>query len=269
MTNATRVWRLIVEEQPNDGVWNMALDRAIQLERLEGHVLPTFRLYSWVRPTVTLGKFQKLSGLDFDACDEGGIDVVRRFTGGRGVLHDDEVTYSVVASLDDGVPRGTSASYRMLCGGLVAAYNRLGVAASLTARSRGTADSAACYLHATQADLSLGAAKLSGSAQVWAGDSVLQHGSFVISRDIRREARVFGLDEEGAQRLSEQTATLGDAGCVLSRERVTAAAVEGMAEGLGITFEAGDITPRERSRALTLMEEVMVTRGADDSAGKA
>ncbi len=85
--------------------------------------------------------------------------MVRRPTGGRGVLHDDEVTYSVVAGVDDGIPRGTSASYDVLCGGLASAYSRLGVDAALTARPRGSSDSAACYLHATRADLSLGTAE--------------------------------------------------------------------------------------------------------------
>ncbi len=81
----------------------------------------------------------------------------------------------------------------MLCGGLVEAYRELGVEAALTARPRGDGSSAACYLHATAADLSLGALKLSGSAQVWHGSTVLQHGSFIVSRDVDREARVFGL----------------------------------------------------------------------------
>ena len=177
-------WRLLIDDGPNEGAWNMALDRAVQLAHEEGEAPPTLRLYEWQRPTVTLGRFQAADSIDREFCSASGIDVVRRPTGGRGVLHADEVTYSIVAGLRDGVPRGTSASYRMLCGGLAEAYRLLGVDAALTARPRGSRSSAACYLHATAADLSLGARKLSGSAQVWFHDSVLQHGSFTISRDI-------------------------------------------------------------------------------------
>ncbi|MDP2401547.1 MAG: hypothetical protein Q8M66_06170, partial [Actinomycetota bacterium] len=157
------VWRLLVDE-PADGVWNMAVDRAIQLERATGLVPATLRLYGWSRPTVTLGRFQDVAGLDEAACMRHGVDMIRRATGGRGVLHDDEVTYSVIAALDDGVPRGVAASYRYLGAGLVATYRNLGVEADLTARPRDDSRSSACYLHATGADLSVGVAKLSGSA---------------------------------------------------------------------------------------------------------
>ena len=134
----------------------MALDRAVQLAHHAGDSPPTLRLYEWTRPTVTLGRFQDAGQIDGEFCSAHGIDVVRRQTGGRGVLHDDEVTYSIVAGVADGIPRGTSGSYATLCGGLAEAYARLGVDAALTARSRGSRDSAACYLHATRADLSLG-----------------------------------------------------------------------------------------------------------------
>ncbi len=150
------VWRLLVQG-PVDGALNMALDRAIQVCREQGSAPPTLRLYRWARPTVSLGRFQALETIDAQYCARGGIDVVRRFTGGRGVLHDDEVTYSAVCGLDDGVPRGVAASYRYLCAALVQAYRALGVDAELTERDRGHAETGACYLQTTRADLSAAA----------------------------------------------------------------------------------------------------------------
>lgn len=224
----------------------MAFDRAVQLAREEGSAPATLRLYRWERPTVTLGRFQPIEGVDLDACAELGLDVVRRYTGGRGVLHDDELTYSIVAGVADGVPRGVAASYRYLCGGLAAAYGLLGVDAQLTARARGDRTSPACYLHATSADLSLGALKLSGSAQVWYGDTVLQHGSFTVTRDVEREARVFRLARDEAVHLAEQTATLEDAiGARPSPESLVDAVVRGIADSLGVTFEEGTYSERE------------------------
>ncbi|NTW27812.1 MAG: lipoate--protein ligase family protein [Coriobacteriia bacterium] len=253
----TPIWRLLIDEQPMDGAWNMALDRSIQLERQAGRVPPTLRLYGWLRPTITLGRFQDAAGVDRDECRLAGVDVVRRFTGGRGVLHDDEVTYSMVAAVDDGIPQGTAVSYRLLCGVLVEAYKILGVAAALTARSRGESASAACYLHATQADLSLGAQKLSGSAQVWSGDTVLQHGSFVISRNVDLESRLFRLDSEAATALAAQTVTIEQArGDRPSHANITSAVADGLRSALGVHAEAGTLTQSEIELAHSLLPEV-------------
>jgi len=254
--DVTATWRLIIDDGPASGAWNMALDRAVQLAREAGEVPPTLRLYRWERPTVTAGRFQSIDGIDLAECSAEGIDVVRRFTGGRGVLHDDELTYSIIAALSDGIPRGTSASYRMLCGGLVEAYRELGVEAALTPRPRGDGSSAACYLHATAADLSLGAMKLSGSAQVWSGSTVLQHGSFTLTRDVDREARVFRLAEHDAQRLAEETATIADS---LSErptdDQLEAGVTAGVARGLGVRLERGTLSEAEIGRAQELLGE--------------
>jgi lipoate-protein ligase A len=256
----TPTWRLLIDDGPADGAWNMALDRAVQFARQEGSALPTVRLYEWIRPTVSLGRFQDTGSIDVAFCSAGGIDMVRRHTGGRGVLHDDEVTYSVVAGVDDGIPRGTRASYELLCGGLAAAYHRLGVDACLTSRPRGSRDSAACYLHATHADLSLGVRKLSGSAQVWLQDTVLQHGSFILSRDITREASVFRLTAEERERLDHETVTLDSAlGARPSRDEVRAAIAHGFAESLGVILEPGEPSAAEFEMATRLHHEMLVT----------
>lgn len=255
-------WRLIIDDAC-DAAENMARDRALQESRESGEAPPTLRLYRWARPTVTLGRFQPATDVEGDACDRYGVDVVRRFTGGRGVLHDDELTYAVVAATDDGIPRGVAASYRMLSEVLAAAYRRLGVAeAEVVEHDAARARTAACYLATTRADLALGAAKLSGSAQVWHGATVLQHGSFVISRDVAREAAVFGLDEQAIEQLSAQAATLHS---VLGRSpsigEIADAVVAAFSAGMGIIFEtATDLTPAEKRRVDLLREAVTVDR---------
>ncbi len=251
-------WRLIVDDGPAEGAWNMALDRAIQLSRDSGESPPTLRLYQWVRPTVTLGRFQKGSTVDSSYCESHGIDMVRRFTGGRGVLHANELTYSLVCGAEDGIPRGVAASYRVLCTGLAEAYRLLGVDALLTATARGDRTSAACYLHATAADLSIGARKLSGSAQVWSGDTVLQHGSFTVARDVVKESRVFRLNEDASALLALRTATLSDLVTpVPTIERISAAVVEGISTSLGVNFEPGNPTTAEIALAVSLLPLVM------------
>jgi lipoate-protein ligase A len=252
------IWRLIIDG-PVPGAMNMALDRAVLEHHALGIAPPTLRLYRWEVPTASLGRFQDLEQVDLAACARRGFDVVRRPTGGRGVLHDDELTYSVVAGIASGIPRGVAASYRHLSAALAAAYALLGVPAHVTARSRGEKGAGACYLHATPADLSLGAAKLSGSAQVWKDDAVLQHGCFVISRDVDAEAEVFRLDDLRRSALDETTATLAGAlGAAPSVDAIAGAVAEAVERVLGVTLEPGSFTDDERALATTMVDAHVV-----------
>lgn len=247
-------WRLLLDG-PASGAWNMAVDRALLASRAAGGP-PTLRLYRWERPTASLGRFQPEADADSRACTRFGVEVVRRATGGRGVLHDDELTYSVTAAEADGLPRGVAASYRHLGAALVAAYRRLGVPAELTAGHRGARGSSACYLAATQADLSLAGSKLSGSAQVWADGACLQHGSFVVTRDVPREAAVFRLDAQAAAALASSAVTIGEAtGRRPADEELVAAVVEGFSEALGIELAPATATADELAMALRLEAE--------------
>lgn len=250
-------WRLIIDGRL-DGALNMALDRAGQMARQQGLVPPTLRLYGWARPTVTLGRFQDVADVDQDVARSAGVDIVRRATGGRGVLHDDEVTYSVVAAIDDGVPEGVAASYRHLAGALAAAYGLLGVSAGLT-DGRVSGGSAACYLTSAGADLSVAGRKLSGSAQVWSGGTVLQHGSFVRSRDADLEARLFRLDGEGRGKLESATITLSSAvdGDAPSVDRIAESIIEGFRTTLGIEVVHGEWSAYEAGLAAGLVSGKM------------
>lgn len=245
-------WRLIVDG-PCDGVWNMAVDGALLRSRAAGGP-PTLRLYRWRAPTVSLGRFQSAADVDRDACVRLGVDVVRRATGGRGVLHDDELTYGVTVCEADGVPRGVGASYRHLGAALLAAYAGLGVPAEFTASHRGVKGSAACYLAATQADLSLAGAKLSGSAQVWSGGACLQHGSFIVTRDVAREASVFRLAQHAAEALARDAVTIEG---VLSRrpgpEQLEDAVVRGFSDALGVRLDLATLTTAEEDDAIRLL----------------
>ncbi|HEY5433140.1 MAG TPA: hypothetical protein VIL06_07015 [Coriobacteriia bacterium] len=251
----TPVWRLIIDG-PVQGAMNMALDRTVLDLHALGGAPPMLRLYRWEVPTVSIGRFQPVEQVDLEACARRGFDVVRRPTGGRGVLHDDELTYSIVAGTRDGVPRGVAASYRHLSAALAEAYALLGVAAQVTARSRGEKGTGACYLHATPADLSLGAAKLSGSAQVWKDDAVLQHGCFVISRDVAAEGEVFRLDAARRSALDTTTATLeGALGSAPSIEVIAEAVAAAVERVLGVTLDPGSFSDEERDLAAARVAE--------------
>jgi lipoate-protein ligase A len=234
----------------------MGVDQAIQEARAAERVPPTLRLYRFAPPSVTVGHFQDVDDIDLDACLSRGFDVARRPTGGRAVLHRDEVTYALVSATGDGTPRGVAASYRHLCGMLVEAYGRLGGQAALVARDRGDAGSPACYLHATRADLAWGAAKLSGSAQVWKEGVCLQHGSVVQSWDAGIDAAVFGLDKRQSRALADGFASLEEILGERPRdETVRDALIAGAESALGMEFGRAALTTWEWERAEALARE--------------
>jgi lipoate-protein ligase A len=242
-------WRLIVDGAES-GAHNMALDRALLAGRAAGTSPPTLRLYRWKRATLSLGRFQDVSAVDLSEARVRGVDVVRRPTGGRAVLHDDELTYSVVASTTDGVPRGIVGSYRFFASALVAAYRDLGVETQVANATRGQSGSASCYLASTQADLVAGACKLSGSAQVWEHGAVLQHGSFVVSRDVELEAVLLRLTAKQEALLAASTRTLADImGSRPPIAQVEEAVVIGFESALGITLEPGTFSDVELEAA--------------------
>lgn len=131
-------WRLIVDGAACASV-NMAVDESILLAHARGLTAPAVRFYQWSPPAVSVGVFQDVqSEVDLEACRRLGIDVVRRPTGRRAVLHLHEVTYSVVAR-QTLLPGGVLEVYRRLAGGLLEGVRRLGAEARMEPGGRGDA----------------------------------------------------------------------------------------------------------------------------------
>ena len=131
-------WRLI-ESGFADGATNMAVDEAISGAVTRGDQPPTLRLYGWEPPAVSLGYHQALdSGIDRDAAIERGYGIVRRPTGGRAILHADELTYSFCIR-QDAIKGGhsTMQSYREISRGIIAGLELLGADVSLGADQDG------------------------------------------------------------------------------------------------------------------------------------
>jgi lipoate-protein ligase A len=187
-------WRLI-DSGPGPGAWNLALDEAIFDAVRARRSPPTLRLYGWEAPTLSLGYAQDPArDLDLAACAAAGVDVVRRATGGRAVLHDREVTYSV--AVPAGTPlfgAGVDAAYRAVAAGLLAGLRLLGVDAALAPAARGGAREPrhpGCFATASRHEILAGGRKLVGSAQRRSGGAFLQHGSLLIAGHGERLARL-------------------------------------------------------------------------------
>lgn len=196
-------WRLL-RSAPQSGAMNMAIDDALLQMVSTGRSLPILRLYRWYPPALTLGYSQSIdAGVDLSACRKEGIDVVRRTTGGRAVLHDYEVTYAVVAP--SGPPFGNTVpeSYRIIAGVLREALARMGISAELVpGRSHGRQERAVCFTAPAQYELLVDGCKVAGCAQKRLGGTFLQHGSLPLDIDLEQLSRILpgGTGESAEER---------------------------------------------------------------------
>jgi lipoate-protein ligase A len=255
-------WRLVVQGEA-DGATNMAMDEAILDAVIEGASPPTLRFYAWSPPCLSLGRNQPLTDVDLAACRAGGVDVVRRPTGGRAILHCDELTYS--ATLLQGDPRaegGVVESYRRLSAGLLTGLQVLSVAAVATvpAVEQRTATSdltAVCFEIPSDYEITVKGRKLLGSAQ-WRGrGGVLQHGTLPLHGDLARILDYLTLSgaerEEQRSCVRERAITLEEAlGYPPSFARVARALAGGFAHALNLTLLPGALSDRERGLATEL-----------------
>jgi lipoate-protein ligase A len=244
-------WRLILDP-PRDGALNMAVDETLLEETAVGRSLPTLRLYAWEPPTLSLGFAQKVTDADRRALHRLGWGLVRRPTGGRAILHTDELTYSVTAPESHPLLRGgVLESYRRLSLGLLAGLRLLGVDARADSggRSRG-AGNPVCFEVSSKYEISVDWKKLIGSAQARRLGGVLQHGALPLRGDLSRILQVLSNPDSTAERIRRRAVTLAG---LLGREVPWAEAAEavarGFAETFGIEFGRGDLSEEEKTRA--------------------
>ncbi|MDE0027427.1 MAG: hypothetical protein OXP69_23700 [Spirochaetaceae bacterium] len=199
-----RAFRLLLDPK-RPGAHNMAVDEAL-LRCMTPDGAPVLRLYGFAPACVSLGRFQAAGDVGDDAARvSDGVDLVRRPTGGRAVLHDDEVTYAVVLGRHHLQPFTKRAAYRASAALLLRLLGALGVRGAVH-----TGDSAApaadadpdCYRATGEYEITAGAKKLVGSAQITTRDAALQHGSIPLSTSYARIARYLrgrgSAHEEGA-----------------------------------------------------------------------
>lgn len=197
-----RPWRLRIDPALS-GETNMRIDMEI-LQALEdlGSAETYIRFYGWDRPTVSIGKHQILErAVDLASCRRRGVPVVRRPTGGRAVLHDDEVTYAVISS-DSTIfpPDCLSATYRKISEALATGLQRLGVEAELfrgdSPVKRGRDFQFPCFVAPSRSELLTSGRKLAGSAQRRLRTCFLQHGSIPLKVDYPLMSEVLGVPEK-------------------------------------------------------------------------
>jgi len=249
-------WRLL-SHGPARGADNMAIDEAIGRAVAAGLVPPTLRFYAWSPPCVSLGRHQSLLVVDASCCARLGYDIVRRPTGGRAILHTDELTYSVVAPATHPLMAGQVLdAYLRLAQGLVAGLRLLGIPATTApGLSRSQRDlSPACFEVPSAYEIVVNGRKLLGSAQSRRAGVVLQHGSLPLVGDLTRLITCLAGDEaekEALRRSLLQHATTVEQvlGRPVSFEEARDALSAGFQMALNIELQPGELTPAEREWA--------------------
>lgn len=257
------MWRLLITE-PASGAWNMAVDEAVARCTADGLSPTTLRFYQWQPGAVSLGRHQPLADIDRDRVERQGFGLVRRPTGGRAILHIDELTYSIAGRTEDESLQGAVLdSYNRLSEGLVLGLRRLGLnAAKAPATNRAGPDvSPVCFEVPSAYELVVGRHKVMGSAQSRRGGYVLQHGSLPLHGDITRLVDVLAVAEESERQalrriLHERAATVE----TLLGRRVTfweaaTVLIDGLSSALDIDLEEGELSAEELELARRLQNE--------------
>jgi lipoyl(octanoyl) transferase len=241
-------WHLILDAEPLKGSFNMAVDEFL-FRSLVGGLRTCVRFYQWERPTASLGYSQKTENvIDLEFCRRNGIDVVRRITGGKLVLHHREITYSVCSS-DTGTFTGTLAgSYKLISLALARGLHRMGLEASLAEKSPPfyAKGDLPCFSHPARDEIEVNGKKIAGSAQKRIGTKFLQHGSIPLAHDEDLLKAVSRLGENPAEiRMTSLSEALGrpvDFGWAVSR------LVEGFEDFFGVRFDALKMMGADKKR---------------------
>jgi lipoyl(octanoyl) transferase len=253
------IWRFI-DSGNSSPSFNMALDEALLDWHSQGKIPPVIRFYGWDPPTLSIGYFQKVEKeIDMDAVKEHNLGFVRRPTGGRGVLHEHELTYSVIVSEEHPkMPKMVTEAYRVISEGILNGFHHLGLEAYFaipkTLEERDSLKnprSAVCFDAPSWYELVVEGRKVAGSAQTRQKGVILQHGSILLDLD---EEKLFSLFKYPNERVKERmkksfkdkAVAIND----ISPRRITLeeakdAFYKGFAEGLNIELEPYQLSDEE------------------------
>ncbi len=254
-------WRLLDDPEPKPGAWNMALDeilfRAAEAGRTDG---PVLRLYAWSPACFSIGFHQVIEETcDQAFCTRAGYDVVRRSTGGKAVLHDDEVTYAIVGRHDQPpfAGLGLGETYGLIAGGLANALASLGLDVVLSERTAAVnpRGGAPCFLVPSESEITVGGRKVVGSAQRRGARAFLQHGAVPLHLDYRALALASRQPEASIPAYHAAFAGVAGLNPAVTREALRKALVEGFRRTFPGAWEDRPPDEAEASAAQVLARE--------------
>lgn len=265
----TETWNFI-NTGSHDPYYNMAMDEALLNFVSRGEIDPVVRFYTWNPATLSVGYFQRLKKeIDIDKVKEKGFGLVRRQTGGRGVLHDKELTYSVIVpESHPNMPSTITEAYRVISEGLLEGFKLLGFDAYFAIpRSKEEREklkqprSAVCFDAPSWYELVVEGRKIAGSAQTRQKGVILQHGSLLQDVDIDELFDMFifkndRLKEKMKKAFVDKAVAINDiSDRHISIEEMEKAFEEGFKKGLNIEFKPLSLTENQLAKVKVLEEK--------------
>ena len=249
-------WRLINTER-NNAATNMAIDEAMLLTQ-KASLQPTLRFYDWLQPAFSFGYFQRISEeVDVAACDDHGIELVRRITGGGTVIHGWDVTYTIIVPHSSGMfPKGISAAYCAISDCLINGLQRLeiDVVHQIDKPTMGDTPNI-CLTNPAQYDTLLNGKKIAGVSQRRNQAGVMYQGYIALdlpTSDVLALASrqvSFDLVAVGKSAAINQSRSIP-----IYRKQLEDAVAVGFEETLGVQFVEAELFPQEIETAESLAQ---------------
>ena len=246
----------------------MAIDEAIFLSCQQGKSLPTIRLYGWTPPAVSLGYFQKAeNAINFEACKRRGVDVVKRLSGGRAVLHDKELTYSLICP--EGTPpfgKTILETYKTISMCLISALKNLNLDVKwVTSKEKHSSfrhlndKTVSCFSSPSWYEITVEGKKICGSAQKRGGGTWLQHGAILLEHDVEMLVEVLKSGKSKQEFMDEicssTTSINNHLGKKIDFYELKALVLKGFEANLGISLKRGNLTDYEYQLKNQLLKE--------------
>ena len=257
-------WRFISFKRFN-AFENMAIDEAIFREYQRTDTPPTLRFYSWSPPSVSLGYFQATwKEVNVEACRRYSVDIVRRPTGGKAVLHENDLTYAVIASERNPLfPPDILGTYKVISGCIARGLSELGIESEMEDDGRSHQDDslkAACFSSPSRYELLVKKRKICGSAQLRSKGVFLQHGSILVDFDPLKTCALLLPYQEDQTRQAKKlrgsvTSIHEQVGAPVSMENICHVIKKSFEKKLDIEFVEGCLTAHEESLKSRLMND--------------
>lgn len=246
-------WRLI-DSGNCDPSFNMALDEAIFHFIQDRKSSPTLRFYGWNKTSLTIGRFQRTNSINFPYCKKIGIPIIRRPTGGRGVLHQEELTYSFSAFNEGVFSHGLFQTYYQISKALITAFKSLGIDVEFceSKRSVERQQTPFCFNLVSYSEITYRGYKIVGSAQKRTKKAFLQQGSIPYTIDNEKLKNIFN-DHKVSM---IETPTLMDLTFEFNLETLKTSICKAFERFFDITFIKATPSPEE----LTLAEKLATTK---------